>query len=409
MTQGITCLVTIHGIGFQQAPTADVPGYADRLHESLAGLLNASLLSDDPQRTRRQRGEAGPVYVQSSWPPDTYNVEAGLSRLGTWVQGSARAIDNSRAPLTNGIGRIAHVALVYSQLQDQQAHPGALLEMSSTALFALGHYTSLTGLIHMSVADIGVMLRHSKQQDNARSSLAVRTDMAPASPHPLQSVDRLLRRPIRPSKPATTTGLIPTLRALEADVAAYVSRNDLRERVRAFVRDAIHRICYRDDVDTVIINAHSNGTVIGYDVMTQLTPTAAHKVRAFITAGSPLRKYVELFYWGTKVESMRDMAAPRLWTNFWDERDPVADPLSPPFDWRRGARMPPDSGAQSLFMAVDPDNGTVSPFPVIDRQVDNVRHSAGGGLQAHNYWDNETDVVAPMADILKQVTLSGGT
>jgi hypothetical protein len=403
MTSGITCLITIHGIGFQQAPTATTPGYADRLHEHLAEFLDASLLSDDPNRARDQRGEAGPIYVQSSWPPESNHTEAGLSRLGTWVSGPTRAIDTSNAPLTDGVGRIAHVALVYSQLQDQGPHPGALLEMTSTALLSLGHYTSLSGLIHMSFADLQAMLEHPRQQGSEGSSLAVRTEMLHSAHHPLQSVDRLLHRPVQPARPETPTGLLTTLRTLEADVAAYVSRNDLRERVRSFVRDAIHRVCYRDDVSRVVVNAHSNGTVIGYDVLTQLTPTAAQKVEAFVTAGSPLRKYVELFYWGTQVGAMRAMVPPQLWTNFWDARDPVADPLSPPVSWRRGSALPPASDSESLFERVDPDSGVIAPVAIRDVLVDNVEHSSGGGLQAHNYWDNQTEVVAPLAETLRQL------
>jgi hypothetical protein len=274
--------------------------------------------------------------------------------------------------------------------------------MSSTALLSLGHYTSLTGLIQMAFTDIRAMLEHPHQPETGTSSLAVRQELLQPAHHPLNSVDRLLRRPVPPSTPEAPTGLLATLRTLEADVAAYISRNDLRERVRAFVRDAVHRICYRDDVERVIVNAHSNGTVIGQDVLAQLTPTAARKVEAFITAGSPLRKYVELFYWGTQVGSMRNMAPPQMWVNFWDPRDPVADPLSPPVPWRRGSPLPAPDSAQSLFQEVDPDNGSVAPFPIQDREVDNVGHSSGGGLQAHNYWDNETQVVAPLAGMLGQ-------
>jgi hypothetical protein len=32
-----------------------------------------------------------------------------------------------------------------------------------------------------------------------------------------------------------------------------------------------------------------------------------------------------------------------------------------------------------------------------DRAVDNVAKSEGEGLRAHNYWDNEQDVIAPLA------------
>jgi len=76
MEQGLTCLVTIHGIGFQQRPLPDgTPGYADALHERLSHYLDASLLGDDPHRERARRGENGPVYVASEWPPASHQIE----------------------------------------------------------------------------------------------------------------------------------------------------------------------------------------------------------------------------------------------------------------------------------------------------------------------------------------------
>src|SRR5215204_5952442 len=70
MNQGLTCLVTIHVIGFQQRPLPDgTPGYADTLHERLSHYLDASLLGDDPHRKRDRRGQNGPVYVASDGRP----------------------------------------------------------------------------------------------------------------------------------------------------------------------------------------------------------------------------------------------------------------------------------------------------------------------------------------------------
>lgn len=76
MASPVICLVTLHSIGFQQPPLhgvpgyADRPGYADHLHSNLSKYLDDTMLTDDPQRLRNQRGESGPVYVQSYWPPD---------------------------------------------------------------------------------------------------------------------------------------------------------------------------------------------------------------------------------------------------------------------------------------------------------------------------------------------------
>ena len=76
------CMLTVHGIGFQQPPQPGLPGYADVLHVNLATVLG-SKLGNDP---KRQPEANGPVYVMSA-KPGTHNTEWGLSRLGTWRDG----------------------------------------------------------------------------------------------------------------------------------------------------------------------------------------------------------------------------------------------------------------------------------------------------------------------------------
>jgi hypothetical protein len=404
MEPGTLCLVTIHGIGFQQPPIDGAPGYADTLHERLSNYLDASILSDDPQRKRTRRGQAGPIYVQSSWPPDSLNTEAGLRRLGTWQKSNLRAVDGSNAPLIQGDARVAHVALVYSHLQDQAALPGAAIETMVKAGVSLGHYTTVFGLVSTTFGDVTALFQpHAAPAEPlGQPSLRPRIDAPHAAPHLLHRVFSTHAS----TGVSSPSGPLATIRTLQDDVAAYVCRNDLRQRVRAFVRDAVHRICYRDDVEAVIVNAHSNGTVIAFDVLRDLTPAAAQKVRWFVTAGSPLRKYTDLFYWGTDIGSMRDMGRPHGWTNFWDEKDPVADPLSPAADWLRGHDVPPPTDGSSLYEQVS-EEGTVAPVQVDDVLVDNLSKSTGGGLQAHNYWDNEEQVVQPLADIVRTSLVAG--
>jgi hypothetical protein len=43
MTDTQRCILTIHGIGFQQPPGHGVAGYADQLHEKLAAGLPGQL------------------------------------------------------------------------------------------------------------------------------------------------------------------------------------------------------------------------------------------------------------------------------------------------------------------------------------------------------------------------------
>jgi len=382
----VTCLVTIHGIGFQQPPVDDLPGYADGLHQNLSKYLDASLLSDDPNRRRGQRGDNGPIYVQSSWPPGSNNTEAGLARLGTWSAPPSRAIDLSDAPLVAGSERISHIALVYSHLEEQTSKLGASLEAAAVATLSLGHYSTISGLIEMLALDAAALLQHRPNAAEFPVGLRVRTDSG-------------FKVPAGARTAPGPSGPLAMLRQLENDVAVYVCRNDLRERVRGFVRDALCRLAYRDDVEAIVVNAHSNGTLIAYDVLHELPPLAVRKVRALITAGSPLRKYTDLFWWGDQIGCIDQIGQ---WVNFWDKRDPVADPLTPGSDWHPGLSVP-DAVQSGLYQTVDTTTGAMSPAALTDVPVNNVVNSRGGGLRAHNYWDNDLDFVQPVAKLLKQL------
>src|SRR5947207_4365135 len=109
------CMITVHGIGFQRPPEEGEPGYADGLHASLRRALG-DLLGDDPNRPA-----GGPVYVQSSWgtPPAP---EKGLVRLDQ--------------PLIGQRGRIAHVALVYSDSEPLEPRLGSVSDTVARALLA---------------------------------------------------------------------------------------------------------------------------------------------------------------------------------------------------------------------------------------------------------------------------------
>ena len=174
-----------------------------------------------------------------------------------------------------------------------------------------------------------------------------------------------------------------------------MARNALRERLRAFVRDALTRLILRDDVARVVVNGHSNGTVLAFDVLSQLPLPLLDRVPALVTAGSPLRKFVELLGWGTDAANLRSLPE---WLNFWDERDPVADPLEPPVGWRRG--QPPPAAMTGLFTGHDPDTGDPVRIAVRDIRVDNVENVGGGGLVAHDYWDNQREFGLPLAALL---------
>ncbi len=374
----VICLVTIHGVGFEQPPLIgvpgypDTPGYADTLHEHLGRYLDPTILGDDPLRERSRPGENGPIYVQSVWPPDSHCREGGLRRLGTWDEQHRSQVDGAAAPLGDGHGRIAHLALVYSQLEDQGVQLGAAA-IASAMLFAnSGRYMSFKGLLDMISKDLQPFLPHHPVENQTSGSKKSGTvQQQPATPDLFQQ--------------------------LEDDVAGYVCHNEMRERVRSFVLDAILRLACRDDVEGIVLNTHSNGTVVAIDVLRTLPPFAAKKVLALVTAGSPLRKYIDFFTWGQHLATI-----PRIgrWINFYDEQDPVGDPLAPVACWQRGT---PPTDLTGLFKALDPNTGIISNLEIKDRVVDNITNSTGGGLQAHNYWDNEIDFVRPLAALLKEI------
>lgn len=366
------CLVTVHGIGFQQPPEDGRPGYADGLHSLLDRQLG-ELLSQDPDPAGRRHG---PVYVQSSWHG---SPDAGRSRLD--------------GPL--GEASVAHVALVYSDLEEFVPRPGAMAETATRAALSLGHYTSVAGAMRLILADVWANLRPSPEEERP-VGLTPRAGV-PRAHHLLGRMAGAMHPGPRPEP----SGRISTLVALEDDMASYVTRNDLRERVRGFVQEALVRLARRDDIERLVVNAHSQGTVICFDVLARLpTDICGERLAKFITAGSPIRKYVDLLSWGERVGGLAPLADMTGWLNFWDEHDPVADPLDPPASWHPGDPIDRRSaGELGLLISLKPD-GMLTHCRVDDRKVDNLREPSSGGLPAHDYWSNETDFVEPLAKLL---------
>lgn len=403
MPRKATCLVTIHGIGFQQPPLNDgTPGYADRLHESLHEYLK-ELLSDDPDRRRKQAGEKGPIYVQSHWPPGTLRTEPGLERLGRWRDDQRRSIDIKRHPLLGKQGSIAHVALVYANEQDLVPRPGSALGTLARSGVNFHRYATLPGALYLLIADTLALIPRPRHPRRASPSLRIRIrDRSPAqiienqdSGLPSSTELQFLGAPDNP---------IAVISQLLNDVATYVSRDDLQTRVRSFVHDAVLRLCCREDVERLIINAHSLGSVVAFDVLRQLPPFALHKVALLITEGCPLRKFADLFAWGDDAGCLYQIPA---WVNFWDRRDPVADPLQPPPSWRRGRRLPKPLPGESMFHGIVADTGDIEPIAIQDRRVCNISHTPAGAAPAHNYWDNEPQFVKPVATVLRQLVTAG--
>jgi hypothetical protein len=434
------CLVTIHGIGFEQRPTAGEPwsGYADMLHARLSEALNGgggpSLLSDDPHSQRKPRksdkkarlGQTGPIYVESSWPPpepgqqETKSArEAGLKRLGAWrhatpehVVGAIKVSDE--AQLAEPGRPIAHVALVYSHLEDQGPRVGSAADtLARTALSAF-HYDTLFGEAKMLYNDTVALLFPPhvsvSAPDDLPPSLRVRSDVRHRVPH----LHIPLTAPAKEPQQQPSEHSHDVVFQLMDDVATYIVRDDLRQRVRSFVREALLRLIYRDDVAGIVINAHSQGTIVAYDVLSQLSPFEASKIWWLVTAGSPIRKYVRLFAWSAEIGALREIGLredaghnadgrevlPVRWTNFYDERDPVADPLRG--EKREDAPPKDNTDEKTLLNWVNPTSGDVCPVAVEDVEAYNVQKVSSGGLRAHNYWDNQEDFIKPLVDRLRE-------
>jgi len=392
MASKITCVVTLHGIGFEQPPSPKVvnSGYADLLHQHLKLRLN-NLLSDDPHRNRDKPGDNGAIYVESRWPDAQGRAsrEEGLKRLGSWFNDRMH-IDTTDAPLVAKKEPVSHIALVYSNLEPKGPEVGASMITSAMGLFNTSHYASASGLLHMALTDGLAMIGHHASNDQEPTSSRPRIDLNSRSVKHLGQHGQTIT--------ASSPGLLAALRFLEDDVACYVCHNEERERVRSFVTEALLRLGSRDDVAAIMLNTHSNGTVIAFDVLRHLPRVVTNKIKAFVTAGSPLRKYIDLFHWGNQIE---DLYPVESWYNFWDPCDPVADPLDPPITWHVGNRILPSN--EKLFSRIDFNSEKPCWIQIEDLSVDNVKESRGGGLQAHNYWDNEVQFVQPLAEFVRGI------
>lgn len=381
------CVLTIHGIGFQQPPDDNHAGYADTLHHNLAAELNGRL-GDDPQRPSAAHG---PVYVMSAMP-GTHDREWGLKRLGSW-QGDG-SLDITDMPLAPDDKPVAHVALVYTSLEG--VGPGLTgVGVEAQASLFLGHYASVAGAIRLVAGDAWAALHeHSAVAAAAAPSPSLRPRADLVHTHQSQ-IARLLHR--HGGGQPSLDGALGTIRCLENDVVGYVCRNDLRSRIGDFIAEALRRLLARPDVASVVVNSHSQGTVASFDVLRRFRPAGTARVRALVTAGSPLRKYADLFAWGNDAYAIAQLDR---WLNVWDRKDPVADPLDQLATWRSGdALVPRPAETLGLIWVVGPDGQQV-PVPITDLEVDNLTHSSGGGLQAHNYWDNTTQFIPALAGLL---------
>ncbi|MBO0820598.1 MAG: hypothetical protein J2P26_07075, partial [Nocardiopsaceae bacterium] len=161
--------------------------------------------------------------------------------------------------------------------------------------------------------------------------------------------------------------------------------------------EVLRRLAARPDVERVVINSHSQGTVVAFDVLRSYPAAPKSPVATLVTAGSPLRKYADMFSWGQDVGGIQSMK----WLNFWDAKDPVADPLDPPPSWRFGDPPVREPGELGLLWATDGEGKQIQ-IPIRDGEVDNLTHSYGSGLRAHNYWNNRAQFIPALVKVVDE-------
>jgi hypothetical protein len=254
---------------------------------------------------------------------------------------------------------------------------------------------------------LAVILRHRRyasipqlwrlyQQD--RAAILPLSSESPPEIHVRRDIERrtVLRRKRVDWLKQPDSRNIDTVAQLEDDVAMYVYSRRMHDKVEDFVTEVLQRLLQRGDISTLVINAHSQGSVVSFDVLQGMGTHQLDRIGAFVTAGSPLRKYVDFF--GVN----RDLAGAGEvpWLNFFDRLDPVADPLEPPIEWRPMTDPAAHPGQFGLFRRRR-GGGFVALAHLRDRAVDNVQYSSGGGMQAHAYWDNRKQFVPALVKVLQ--------
>jgi hypothetical protein len=288
------------------------------------------------------------------------------------------------------------VALVYSPLNVQDFDLRSFLRGTGRIVSHIFTYLTWSGLLRFGYEDLRAIIQHhAPDPKNPRPSLRVSRDRLK------QGITALV--PLRPvdQQRDPASGLLVLIKQLADDFLAYVYRKGVRDGIVDFVQEALVQLADRVEVGAIVVNSHSQGSAAVFDALSDLdqdqpkekTATVTDKVVWLMTEGSPLRKYVEFFGWSN---TLRNFAGE--WTNFYDPHDPAADPFEPSRRWRLGMPVERRPGEPELFQRANRTS-----LEILDIPVDNVDRSSGGGLRAHNYWDNEEDFVIPVARALKIV------
>jgi hypothetical protein len=155
------------------------------------------------------------------------------------------------------------------------------------------------------------------------------------------------------------------------DIGNYVGSNE----IRTAIQQVVHSKLADADASNIpsLLIAHSQGTVICYDVLRQAGGNYPH-LHTWITMGSPLKKfYFSGLHWG---KQQLGIPSGLRWVNIYDPEDIVGNELKGSVSWK-------------------------SPVPE-DHKVDN-KHNAG---DPHSHWNNPAVVKIIAAEIQKILALA---
>jgi hypothetical protein len=126
-------------------------------------------------------------------------------------------------------------------------------------------------------------------------------------------------------------GVGGTIDALINDIGNYIARNKVRANVQNVLHDQLSKAHSETPSIPIVCVAHSQGTVIAYDVLRQ-AGRLYRQLRTLVTLGSPLSEYYfKRFDWGSEPLGF---ALTTRWLNLYDPGDIVGRALVDAVQWR---------------------------------------------------------------------------
>ena len=152
------------------------------------------------------------------------------------------------------------------------------------------------------------------------------------------------------------------MRAIDGanDVANYVSNNGVRLQIQHRLSAQLIGLQEKYPNATIILGAHSQGTIISYDVL-RLNGALLPTVTTWVTMGSPLAWYLKFLRWGSEQVGL---PANVQWLNYYDRNDRVGKTLKGVVDW--DALKPKDVNVNNTGNGLDPHDHWHNP-KVVDR------------------------------------------